>query len=434
MDAIADELGLDRTEVRSRNFILPSEMPYDHGLLFQDGRPLKYDSGDFPASLAKIKALVGWDDFAAYRAAAEAEGRRVGLGIGCYVEGTGVGPYEGGHIQIETSGRVNVSTGLTSQGQGHETVFAQIVAQELGVRLEDVHVTTGDTRKMAYAVGTFASRAAVMSGSAIALAARNVRAKALRIAADALEVSPHDLEIVDGTVRVKGGAGDVDVARHGVGAVQPAALRVRRGGPGRNAVRRHVRPRQAPGRRRRRARPRGARLLLPHPGDLRQRHARGHRRDRPGDGRDPHPALLRRARLRHDDQPDDRRGPGARRRRAGRRRRALRADGLRRVGPAAQRVVHGLPRALRLRGADDRDRPPRDPVTPQPLGHQGCRRGRVHPGVGRHRLGDRGRRGLPDLAHADLAQRPVGPAPPARRRRDPVTAPRDPHRPEGETA
>ncbi|NUO90708.1 MAG: xanthine dehydrogenase family protein [Dermatophilaceae bacterium] len=204
MDAIADQLGLDRTEVRSRNFILPAEMPYDHGLLFQDGRPLKYDSGDFPASLTKLKQLVGWDDFAGYRRRAETEGRKVGLGIGCYVEGTGVGPYEGGHIQVETSGRVNVSTGLTSQGQGHETVFAQIVAEELGVRLEDVHVTTGDTRKMAYAVGTFASRAAVMSGSAIALATRKVREKALRIAADALEVSPDDLEIVEGTVRVKG--------------------------------------------------------------------------------------------------------------------------------------------------------------------------------------------------------------------------------------
>ena len=204
MDAIADELGLDRTEVRSRNFILPEDMPYDHGLLFQDGRPLKYDSGDFPATLDKLKALVGWDDFAGYRDRARAEGRRVGLGIGCYVEGTGVGPYEGGHIQVETSGRVNVSTGLTSQGQGHETAFAQVVAQELGVPIQDVFVTTGDTRRMPYAVGTFASRAAVMSGNAIALAARQVRAKALRIAADALEVSADDLEIVDGVVRVKG--------------------------------------------------------------------------------------------------------------------------------------------------------------------------------------------------------------------------------------
>lgn len=207
MDAIADRLGLDRAEVRSRNFILPEEMPYDHGLLFQDGRPLRYDSGDFPATLATLKALVGWDDFADYRRQAEAEGRRVGLGIGCYVEGTGVGPYEGGHIQVETSGRVNVATGLTSQGQGHQTAFAQVVAQELGVRIEDVYVTTGDTRRMPYAVGTFASRAAVMSGNAVALAARVVRAKALRIAADALEVAVDDLEIVDGQVQVKGAPG-----------------------------------------------------------------------------------------------------------------------------------------------------------------------------------------------------------------------------------
>ena len=207
MDAIAAHLGLDRAEVRARNFIQPEEMPYDHGLMFQDGRPLKYDSGDFPASLAKLKALVGWDDFAAYREQAEAEGRRVGLGIGCYVEGTGVGPYEGGHVHVETSGRVNVSTGLTTQGQGHQTILAQIVADELGVRIEDVHVTTGDTRRMPYAVGTFASRGAVMSGNAVALAARVVRAKALKIAADALEVSADDLEIDDGVISVKGAPG-----------------------------------------------------------------------------------------------------------------------------------------------------------------------------------------------------------------------------------
>lgn len=167
IDAIAAERGLDRAEVRLRNFILPEEMPYDHGLMFQDGRPLKYDSGDFPASLGLLKNLIGWDDFAGYRAQAEAEGRKVGLGIGCYVEGTGVGPYEGGHVVVETSGRVNVATGLTTQGQGHKTVLAQIVADELGVPFDAVHVTTGDTRKMPYAVGTFASRGAVMSGSAV---------------------------------------------------------------------------------------------------------------------------------------------------------------------------------------------------------------------------------------------------------------------------
>jgi len=207
MDAIAAYLGLDRAGVRERNFIRPDEMPYDHGLTFQDGRPLVYDSGDFPASLAKLKALVGWDEWPAQQAEARAQGRRIGLGLACYVEGTGVGPYEGGHVQIETSGKVKVATGLTSQGQGHQTVFAQIVADELGVAMSDIEVVTGDTRRFPYAVGTFASRAAVMSGSAIALAARAARAKALRVAAEALEADAEDLEIVDGMVRVKGTPG-----------------------------------------------------------------------------------------------------------------------------------------------------------------------------------------------------------------------------------
>jgi len=204
MDAIADELGLDRAQVRARNFIQPEEMPYDHHMTFQDGRPLIYDSGDFPASLEKLKALVGWETTLAEVALARAAGRKVGVGLAVYVEGTGVGPYEGAHVVVEPSGKVKVATGLTTQGQGHFTSFAQIAADELGVALDDVEVVTGDTRRFGYAVGTFASRAAVMSGNAIALAARSVREKALRIAGDALEADPGDLEIVDGVVRVKG--------------------------------------------------------------------------------------------------------------------------------------------------------------------------------------------------------------------------------------
>jgi CO/xanthine dehydrogenase Mo-binding subunit len=204
MDAIAQRLGLDPAEVRERNFIRPDEMPYDHHLTFQDGRPLVYDSGDFPASLERLKKLVGWDETVAMAAAARAQGRKVGVGLACYVEGTGVGPYEGAHVVVEPSGKVKVATGLTTQGQGHFTSFAQIAADELGVALADVEVVTGDTRRFGYAVGTFASRAAVMSGNAIALAARNVRAKALRVAGEALEADPGDLEIVDGVVRVKG--------------------------------------------------------------------------------------------------------------------------------------------------------------------------------------------------------------------------------------
>ena len=166
-------------------------------MIFQDGRPLIYDSGNYPAQLDMIKDMIGWDGSRPSSRAAQ-QGRLLGIGLGCYVEGTGPGPYEGAHIQVLTDGSVEVAIGLTSQGQGHQTVFAQIVADELGVPFESVQVTTGDTRRFGYAVGTFASRAAVMSGSAVALAARAVRAKALRVASDALECAATDLEIMRG--------------------------------------------------------------------------------------------------------------------------------------------------------------------------------------------------------------------------------------------
>ena len=204
IDRVARHLGKDRTAVRSVNFLQPEELPYDFGLTFQDGRPYCYDSGDFPASLAKLKALIDWDGFEERRAAAAAEGRTIGIGMAAYVEGTGVGPYEGGHVLVEPGGKVQVATGLSTQGQGHQTAFAQIVADQLGVAMEDVEVVTGDTRRFQYAVGTFASRAAVMSGNAIHLAAVKVREKALKLASDALEVDAEDLELAEGQVRVIG--------------------------------------------------------------------------------------------------------------------------------------------------------------------------------------------------------------------------------------
>jgi carbon-monoxide dehydrogenase large subunit len=204
MDRIADALGLDRAVVRERNLIQPDQFPYDMNLTFQDGRPVVYDSGNYQGLLSKLRALVGWESAESLRAEAQTRGKLLGIGMALYVEGTGPGPYEGGHVQVLGSGKVLVATGLTSQGQGHETSFAQIVASELGVPIEDVEVTTGDTRRFPYAVGTFASRAAVMSGNAIALAARGVREKALRIAADVLEASPDDLEIDEGLVQVRG--------------------------------------------------------------------------------------------------------------------------------------------------------------------------------------------------------------------------------------
>jgi carbon-monoxide dehydrogenase large subunit len=204
---IARELGLEPAEVRRRNFIQPHEFPWDVGLTFQDGGPTRYDSGDYPAGLALALDRIGFPEFRARQAAARAEGRYLGIGVACYVEGTGIGPYEGAHVRIEPSGKVLVATGLTTQGQGHYTTLAQIAAEALGCAPQDVTVITGDTRRFNWGAGTFASRALVTSGNAVGIAARKVREKMLRLAADLLEASPDDLEVVDGKVRVKGVAG-----------------------------------------------------------------------------------------------------------------------------------------------------------------------------------------------------------------------------------
>ncbi len=201
---IARELGLEPAEVRRRNFIQPDEFPWDVGLTFQDGGPTRYDSGNYPAGLERALELVGARDFRARQAAARAEGRHLGLGVACYVEGTGIGPYEGAHVRVEPSGQVYVATGVTTQGQGHPTTFAQIAAEALGCGPADVTVVTGDTGRFNWGAGTFASRALVTAGNAVGIAARKVREKALRLAAELLEASPHDLELVEGAVRVKG--------------------------------------------------------------------------------------------------------------------------------------------------------------------------------------------------------------------------------------
>jgi carbon-monoxide dehydrogenase large subunit len=203
MDRIAKELNLDRAEVRSRNFIQPDEFPWDVGFVYQDGGPTKYDSGNYQAGLDKLKALLDYDNFPAMQAEARKQGRYLGLGIAYYVEGTGIGPYEGAQVRVESDGRVYVSTGVTTQGQGHFTSFAQIVAEQLGVEPKDVLVTTGDSQAFYWGVGTYASRAATIAGSAIHLAAVKVREKAKQVAADLFEASPDDIELSDGKVFVK---------------------------------------------------------------------------------------------------------------------------------------------------------------------------------------------------------------------------------------
>ncbi len=194
LDAIAADLGIDRIEVRRRNLIQAGDFPYDVGVAWQDGNTVVYDSGNYPVLLDKAIALLG----------PKPAGDHVGMGIGIYVEGTGVGPYEGAHVQVLVSGKVVAATGIPNQGQAHATVWAQVVADELGVDVKDVEITSGDTRRFPWGVGTFASRGAVTAGNAMHVAARMVAAKARQIAADHLEADPADLELAGGRVRVKG--------------------------------------------------------------------------------------------------------------------------------------------------------------------------------------------------------------------------------------
>jgi CO/xanthine dehydrogenase Mo-binding subunit len=136
-----------------------------------------------------------------------AAGKRVGIGVVAYVEGTGIGPYEGARVEVQASGRVSVATGVGTQGQGHMTSYAQIVADQLGVEVGAIDVVTGDTDQFHWGAGTFASRGAVVAGNAIHAAAVGVRKKALRLAAEELEAAEEDLEIAGGEVRVRGAPG-----------------------------------------------------------------------------------------------------------------------------------------------------------------------------------------------------------------------------------
>jgi aerobic carbon-monoxide dehydrogenase large subunit len=206
MDQLAQELGLDRLEIRRRNLIRDDEFPYvREGLLFADGLKVTLDSGQYAKALDMAASALGAADFSAEQEKSRAQGKYLGLGLACYVEGTGLGPYEGGHIRIHPiTGKVYVNTGLSSQGQGHDTVFAQIVADQLGVVVGDVIVVEGDTKAFDWGVATFASRAAVVSGNAIHKTALIVRQKVLSAAANMLEVDVENIELREAAAWVKG--------------------------------------------------------------------------------------------------------------------------------------------------------------------------------------------------------------------------------------
>lgn len=222
MDLLADELGMDPAEVRRRNFLPPDAFPYDNpsGLTTAvNGAKIYIDSGNYEPALDKALALAGYHDLPKAKEEARRRGKFLGVGLSSYIEVCGVAPskwigavgegwgaamWESANIKVHLTGKVVVTMGTQPQGQGHETTFAQIVAQELGVPIEDVVVQHSDTLGTPFGYGTYGSRTASVGGGAAIAAARKIKEKARRYAAHLLEAAVDDIEIVGNEYRVKG--------------------------------------------------------------------------------------------------------------------------------------------------------------------------------------------------------------------------------------
>ncbi|MBI4525977.1 MAG: xanthine dehydrogenase family protein [Deltaproteobacteria bacterium] len=202
IDLIAHRLKLDPAEVRRRNFIPPQAMPYDQGS--HPFHYMVYDSGDYPGLFEKALARVNYPGIKRECESARQQGRALGVGLGYFVETSGLGPWEYARVEIDTKGRVILYSGCASVGQGVDTVLSQIVADELSVRLENVRVVRGDTARVPYGLGSNASRTTVMAGNAALGAAQKVKRKVLDRAAAHLEIGLDDLFIEDGRVIVRG--------------------------------------------------------------------------------------------------------------------------------------------------------------------------------------------------------------------------------------
>jgi carbon-monoxide dehydrogenase large subunit len=204
MDLAARRLGLDPAELRRRNLVRPEEMPYRPGITYKDGVPVTYDPGDFPAAFERALTLLDYDGWRRRQKAQAGTTRRIGVGVACYAQGTGLGPYEGATVRVDPSGQVYVFIGVAAQGQGHATTLAQVAAGALGARWEDVTVVAGDTERFPIGMGTGGSRVAANAGPAVAAAAGEVRARAARVAAELLECAPEDVRIEEGRAFVAG--------------------------------------------------------------------------------------------------------------------------------------------------------------------------------------------------------------------------------------
>jgi len=235
LDRAARRIGMDPAALRRLNLIRPDEMPVPTGLTYRDGAPITYDPADYPAAFDRLLATLDYDGWRARQAARRGGPRPIGIGLCAYVEGTGIGPFEGADIRVDPDGTVFVHLGVCAQGQGHETTLAQIAADELGVALESVAVVGGDTSLVGYGMGTIASRVAAVGGPAVQRSAAQVAHKARLVGAEMLECAPEDVVLADGRVGVRGAPGRSLT----LGQVARAAVRSRAvadaGGPGLSA-------------------------------------------------------------------------------------------------------------------------------------------------------------------------------------------------------
>jgi carbon-monoxide dehydrogenase large subunit len=199
MDAIAAKLKIDPIEIRRRNLIAKSEMPYAVGFDTL-GTEMTYDSGDYAGLLDKALTAAKWSDLQKDLQRRRAAGEAVGAGVAVFVEKSGLGPFDGVSITVDTSGAVEVVTGAASVGQGVETAMAQICADALGVDYQRIRVIHGQTDRIAYGMGAFASRVTVMTGEATRIASAKVRDKAIAAAALLLQSAPDTLDVIDGKV------------------------------------------------------------------------------------------------------------------------------------------------------------------------------------------------------------------------------------------
>ena len=215
MDTAAKELNMDPTELRMKNFIPPFDGITQEG--YQTQVALQYDSGNYEGVLRKALEMIDYDSLKREQAEARSQGKLMGIGFSTYIEACGIAPsavvgalgaraglFESAQVRVQPTGKVSVYSGSHSHGQGHETSFAQVVADKLGIPMEDVEIVHGDSEAVAFGMGTYGSRSLAVGGSAIVKSIEKVLEKGAKIAAHLLESTPEDLEYGEGKWTVKG--------------------------------------------------------------------------------------------------------------------------------------------------------------------------------------------------------------------------------------